>query len=321
MEKVSGVRSVDFKIVAVGNGVVNWNGKTTVAGDNGVELDNHSMPKLRGYSNLSGKVKEDTGYKYKKKASDVDFKENPLYISNNCLRHHVFKDQSHDMHFSKTEGADTLDLLVSVSGLLRGYVVPAKTYKRKSPLLLEDLVDQLGNGNFEQMGNSGARDSNSIFSKTTFGKTEYLGHGSISIEDLQFISLDKKFDRECYQAKTTKEGVEIANRIQSFIGSLNPLLADKVKAEYGQYYRVGSIYKEPECGVLLNEAAISILVDLMLEMIENLSINQAKGWVTVESIKKDYNNSSKMMRIVTSPQNVEEEKTSEYAIYYKKVEA
>lgn len=321
MEKVSGIKSVDFKVVAVGNGVVNWNGKTTVMGNDGMELNNHSMPKLRGYSSKSGRVKEATGYEYKKKADDVDFKENPLYISNNCLRHHLFKDQSHDLHFSKNDGADPLELLVSVSGLLRGYVVPAKTYKRKSPLLLEDFVDQLGNGNFEQMGNSGARDSNSIFSKTTFGKTQYVGHGSISIEDLQFISLDKKFDRECYQAKTPKEGVEIAEKLQNFIGSLNPVLADKVKAEYGQYYRVGSIYKEPECGILLNETAVSILVDLMLEMIENLSINQAKGWMTVESVQKDYNDSSKMMRIVTAPQNVEEEKSSEYAVYYKKVGA
>ncbi len=29
MEKVTGIKSVDFKIVALGHGVVNWNGRAT----------------------------------------------------------------------------------------------------------------------------------------------------------------------------------------------------------------------------------------------------------------------------------------------------
>ena len=98
MAKVTGVKSVDFKITAYGYGVVNWNGPTSLTGDGGTTVDNHSLPKLRGFSNLSGKVKEETGYKYRKEASDINFDETPLYISQNCIRHHLFRDQAYDLH-------------------------------------------------------------------------------------------------------------------------------------------------------------------------------------------------------------------------------
>ena len=316
MNKVVGIKSVDFKVKAIGNGVVNWNGNVTVKGHDGKELNNHMMPKLRGYTNETGKIKEENGYKYKKSASEINFKETPLYISQNCIRHHLFKDQAHDFHFAKKENQQML--LMSISGLLRGYVISENQCKRKSPLLIEDFVDQLGNGNFEQLGNSGTKDSNSIYSKTTFGKTEYLAHGSISIEDLQFISLDKKFDRESIPVKNKKDAEQLATDIEDFIKSLSMNNEDDIKAEYGSYYRVGSIFNEPEEGILLNHGAIKVLVNIMIEMIEELSINQAKGWMRVESIDLDYNNSNKMMRIINSPEETEEYKKEDFAIYYKK---
>ncbi len=200
MEKVTGIKSVDFKITAKGHGVVNWNGPTNLAQENRATVDNHTLPKLRGYSNLSGKVK-DTGYKYRKEPADINFKETPLYIGQNCIRHHLFREQAFDIHYAKKSNLDKV--LASITGLVRGYVVPESQNKRTSALLMEDFVDQLGNGNFEQFGQAGKRDSSSFFSKTTFGDTQYLSYGSISVEQLQFISLDKKFDR---QAMEIKEG-------------------------------------------------------------------------------------------------------------------
>ena len=97
-EKITGIRSVDFKIVAIGHGVVNWNGPTNLQGEDGKTVNNHTLPKLRGYTNLSGRVK-DTGYKYRKEPMDIDFKKNPLYISQNCVRHHIFKAQSFSFHY------------------------------------------------------------------------------------------------------------------------------------------------------------------------------------------------------------------------------
>src|SRR5437899_4426853 len=161
------------------------------------------MTKLRGYTNINGKESE-KGYKLKKDPSDIDFTKTPMYISQNCIRHHLFRDQAFDLHYAKNKNLQ--GVLASITGLIRGYVVPSSQCKRTSPLLLEDFIDQLGNGNFEQMGRSGSKEkskdekgdevaSNSFFSKTTFGETEYIAYGSISVEQLSFISLDKKFDR------------------------------------------------------------------------------------------------------------------------------
>lgn len=56
MAKVTEVKSVDFKITAYGYGVVNWNGPTSLIGDNGKTVDDYALLKLRSFSNLSGKV-------------------------------------------------------------------------------------------------------------------------------------------------------------------------------------------------------------------------------------------------------------------------
>ena len=314
---------MDFKVVALGHGVVNWNGPTTLAGDDGKTVDNHTLPKLRGYSNLTGKIKEETGYKYKKQAADIDFKETPMYISQNCIRHHLFRDQAFDLHYAKDKNLQ--NVLASITGLIRGYVVPSSQCKRTSPLLLEDFVDQLGNGNFEQMGRSGSKEkgkddkgddvaSNSFFSKTTFGETEYLAYGSISIEQLQFISLDKKFDRASMIIKDG-EGEKIAEVVQSFIKSIDPIRNPKAIFNKN-YVRSGTIFEEGEVGILLDNEAIDILIQETLRMIKELSIRQAKGYMYVDSVLVDYNDSHKMMRIKRSESEISETPETNYAVYF-----
>lgn len=323
MQKVTGIKSVDFKIVALGHGVVNWNGPTTLAGDDGKTVDNHTLPKLRGYTNLTGKIKEETGYKYKKQASDIDFKETPMYISQNCIRHHLFRDQAFDLHYAKDKNLQ--DVLASITGLIRGYVVPSSQCKRASPLLLEDFIDQLGNGNFEQMGRSGSKEkgkddkgddiaSNSFFSKTTFGETEYSAYGSISIEQLQFISLDKKFDRASMIIKEG-EGEKVAESVQDYIKSLDP--TRNPKAVFNKnYVRAGTIFEEGEVGILLDNEAIDILIHETIRMISELSIRQAKGYMYVEDVLVDYNDSHKMMRIKRDPNQISETSDNSYAVYF-----
>ncbi|OXX50871.1 type I-Fv CRISPR-associated protein Cas7fv [Vibrio sp. V10_P2A27P122] len=312
MEQVTGIKSVDFKIKALGHGVVNWNGPTTLTGDNGKTVDNHTLPKLRGYTNLTGKVKEETGYKYKKEATDIDFKKTPLYISQNCIRHHLFRDQAFDLHFAAEKNLEMV--LASITGLIRGYVVPSSQCKRTSPLLLEDFIDQLGNGNFEQFGQAGARDSSSFFSKTTFGDTEYVSYGSISIEQLQFISLDKKFDRASMIIKEG-QGEEVAKTVQDFINSLNPSL-NPVAIFQSNYVRKGTIFEEGECGILLNDDAVKILVTETLDRLANLSIRQAKGYMYVDEITVDYNDSHKMMRIKRDESEISNEQHAPFAQYF-----
>ena len=311
MEKVTGIKSVDFKIKALGHGVVNWNGPTTLSSE-GRTVDNHTLPKLRGYTNLTGKVKEETGYQYKKEATDIDFKKTPLYISQNCIRHHLFRDQSFDLHFAAEKSLQLV--LASISGLIRGYVVPASQCKRTSPLLMEDFVDQLGNGNFEQFGQAGERDSSSFFSKTTFGDTEYVSYGSISVEQLQFISLDKKFDRAAMIIKDD-QGDEVALAVQDFIQSLDPKTTPKATF-HTNYVRKGTIFEEGEVGILLNNDAIKVLIEFSLTQISELSIRQAKSYMYVDEILVDYNDSHKMMRIKRDESEISEQATSDFAVYF-----
>ncbi|MDO8453646.1 MAG: type I-Fv CRISPR-associated protein Cas7fv [Sulfurimonas sp.] len=310
-EKITGIKSVDFKIKALGHGVVNWNGPTNLAQENGTTVDNHTLPKLRGYTNLSGRVK-DTGYKYRKEPTDIDFKKTPLYISQNCIRHHLFREQAFDLHYAN--GKNIKNVLASLTGLIRGYVVPSTQNKRTSPLLMEDFVDQLGNGNFEQFGQAGVRDSSSFYSKTTFGDTEYISYGSISIEQLQFISLDKKFDRASMEIKQG-EGEEVAKLVEEYIQSLDSNRT--VKATFHEnYVRNGTIFEEGENGILLNDAAVAVLVDETLNKIRELTIRQAKSYMYIDEIVVDYNNSNKMMRIKSDASSISSNKESSYATYF-----
>jgi hypothetical protein len=311
-EKITGIRSVDFKIVAKGHGVVNWNGPTNLQGEDGKTVDNHTMPKLRGYSNLSGRVK-DTGYKYRKEPTDIDFTKTPLYISQNCVRHHLFKAQAFDLHYADRKNIK--NVLASITGLVRGFVVPATQNKRTSPLLLEDFVDQLGNGNFEQFGQAGERDSSSFYSKTTFGDTEYISYGSISIEQLQFISLDKKFDREAMEIKTG-EGEEVAKLVEGYINSLDTKNRSPKATFHENCVRYGTIFEEGENGIILNDAAVAILIEETLRMINELSIRQAKSYMYVDDVTVDYNDSTQMMRIKKDESSISSEPNSEFAHYF-----
>ena len=311
-EKVTGIKSVDFKIKALGHGVVNWNGPTNLAQEDGRTVDNHTLPKLRGYTNLSGKVK-DTGYKYRKEPTDIDFKKTPLYISQNCVRHHLFREQAYDLHYAKDKNLKKV--VASLTGLIRGYVVPSSQCKRTSPLLIEDFVDQLGNGNFEQFGQAGERDSSSFFSKTTFGDTKYLSYGSISIEQLQFISLDNKFDRAAMVIKKG-EGEEVAELVQDYIKSLNPKLSPEA-VFHENYVRNGTIFEEGENGILLNQDAIQILVSTTIQKIKELSIRQAKSYMYVDEVTIDYNDSNKMMRIKRDESQIEDnQQNKNFAVYF-----
>jgi hypothetical protein len=318
---IPGMMSIDVKISAEGFGVVNWNGSTTLRGTSGKTVDNHTLPKLRGYTPFNGEVNEN-GYKYRKEPMDIDFNLTPLYISQNCLRHHLFRDHAHDLTYATEKNLP--EIIASVIGLLRGFVMAKISCKRTSPVLMEDFVELLCNGNFEQLGQCGSKEktankagkevSNSIFSKTTFGKTEYLGYASISIEELQFISLDPKFDRAA-MIVDEKGGLSIADKIVQFIKTIDDTKNPQA-IFHKNYVRNGTIFNNGEAGILLNQDAISILVEFMLESIKRLTIRQGKGYMTVTDILVDYNNSGKMMRIKKDENLINQEPVGEYAIYY-----
>ena len=329
MEKITGIKSVDFKITALGHGVVNWNGSPnlTILNEGKYKnVNNHSMPKLRAYSNVK-EFNDNGSAKFYRHPEEVDLSKTKLYISQNCIRHHLFRGQHYNLN-SPELVKNTIDLLCSITGLIRGYVIPKNENKRTSPLLLTDFVDQLKNGNFEQMGRSGSKEkktnkagkkdvSNSLFSKLTFGDTKYEAFGSISVEQLQFIPLCADFGRQAMMLNRHKEGDEVALKLTDYLKSLSG--NDDVEVVYHKnYVRRGAIFDEGEQGVLLNDTAIDVLIKETLELIENLSIRQGKGYMYVDEVIADYNDGGarSMMRVKHTPDQIQTTKESKYAVYY-----
>lgn len=334
MKEITGIKSVDFKITALGEGVVNWNGSTELKIlVNGAykKINNHSLPKLRGYTNKIIKENKDgKSYEDVKSPDDIDFKKTPLYISQNCIRHHLFKNEAFNLQ--DPEVAKNMDkLLCSLTGLVRGYVIAKKEYKRTSSLLITDFNEIKGNGNFEQMTRSGSKEkettksgndkSTSMFSKTTFGDTKYIAYASISIEQLQFISLDDQFSRQSMEVNSEEEAKEVASKLSMYLQKLSG--ENEAKAVYHKnYVRKGAIFnndKHGEAGILLNDAAINVVVEQVKSLLANLSIRQAKGYMYVDTIDVDYNNSTSaknMFRIKRNPEKTQEAKNDEYAVYF-----
>lgn len=352
---ISGIGRVDLRIEAEGEGVVNWNGSIKIRnpeekkdGDNKAPqpLSNHKMPKLRGYTNIvegaSADRKKNTDFKY---ADDIDFTKNPLFISDNCIRHALFKDSAADQW--NLDQTNLVYYLASQAGLLRGYVLPNKNSQSSqatSSLSVTPFVDQLGNGYFEQYNRSGELSSNSIFSVTNFGDTQYEGCAEINIEELQFIPLSPKFGRcainiidqdddlePTSKAKKGLSGSEVASGIQNFLENLKVSLKQSVEqaeydqltptATFGKYIRRNTIFKNNgQLGILLNQDAIHLLVLEMINRFKNLSIRRTRGYMQVTKVEMDYNETAKL-RVKTGNDrlNVNPVKEADYAIYYEPV--
>jgi len=321
---LKGIKNVEIKIEATGYGVVNWNGSTPLKGVKGKDVSNHSLPKLRGFYNKTGEVNAAGTFEFKFAPTDIDFKKTPMYIGFNCIRFHLFRDNSYDSHFIK---GNILPFLASLSGLVRGYMVPDSSNKRASCLLIEDFIETTGNGNFEQFTHAGTKEkklnkkgtkevSNALFSKTTFGDTAYVSYGSINLEQLQFISLDHKFDRSCMDvADNEVENVRLT--IENSIKALNdnPDL-NPVATFHKNYVRNGTVYEQGENGILLNDDAMEIIINEIIDDIKTLSFRQAKGYVNVNSVTVDYNDSHKIMRIKHDEGSINEHPSSDFATYF-----
>jgi len=305
--KKFGIKSVDIKIEADGFGIVNWNGSASLFLAGGTEkVDNHILPKVRGL---------DIHRVHNLKQIDDRAR---LYISQNCIRQAIFKDYSYGLKNVTLDNVS--DVLCSILGLVRGYVIAENktSLKRKSSLYITDFVSSEDTKlNYEQFTQAGARDSTSIYSKHTTGKTEYTAHASINIEDLQFLPLEDSLGRSCFrEILSEQEGLELAEKITKslieldFSGEKNPQAVFS-----NNYKRVNSICKVGEAGILLNDDAIDIIVKEIISLIENLSIVRTAGYVRVNKIIVDYN-SGIPLRIKNDIDSIETEKTEKYNVYY-----
>lgn len=286
--KITGVKSVDFKIVAKGEGVVNWNGSFSIfnALANGF-VNNHSLPKLRGIDPMR-----------LKSLNSADLEKAKLFVSQNCIRNTLFRNETNNLQTVDSSNVDRV--ICSILGLVRGYVIADKltklSLKRKSSLLLEDFVDSTNTLRFEQFSNAGERNETSIFSKSSVDSTNYLAYGSISIEDLQFVVLEDSFNRSSYSdVLSIEQGKEVAKNMNAFLESLAVGTNKKPEAVFHHnYVRVGAITNAGEAGLLLNDDAISLVVEEVLDRIKNLYVRQSKGYLAVTELTVDYNDGQAM---------------------------
>ena len=113
----------------------------------------------------------------------------------------------------------------------------------------------------------------------------------------------------------TGEGEKVAEAVQAFIKSIDPS-KNPTATFHANYVRAGTIFEEGEVGILFDNTAIDILVTETIRMVTELSIKQAKGYMYVDSVLVDYNDSHKMMRIKRAESDISEMPNAEYATYF-----
>ena len=309
MAKLAGVKSVDFKVVAEGEGVVNWNGSFSLYNASaGQTVNNHALPKMRGVDPMR-----------LKSLHSSELENAKLFVSQNCVRNALFKNETANLKSVDTSNIDRV--ICSILGLVRGYVIADKvtkrSLKRKSALLLEDFVDSDTILRYEQFSNAGERNETSIFSKSNVDATKYEAFGSISIEDLQFIVLEDSFNRSSYSdVITIDQGLSVEQNMNNFLSTLAVGTNKKPTVVFHKnYVRVGGITNDGEAGLLMNNDAIELVVEEVLNRIKDLFIKQSKGYLAVTSVTVDYND-GQPMRI---KRDLASASTSnkEFALYYK----
>ena len=320
MSSIQGIKSVDFRITATGEGVVNHNGSASVYNPAaGQRVKNHMMPKLRGVDamRLIEQSDPNTSGNNAINLGSPEFSKAALVVSDGCLRHALFKDVSFGVQAITRATAQRA--LASLHGLLRGYLITDNnaSFARKSPLYLTQLHCEKPGLVYNQGSQSGARSETSLHSYFITDKNlEYTGYGSISIEELQFIPLENSLDRSAYSETITHaQGNIIAEMVTAYLQDLSGNLEAKVNF-VPRAIRKHAFANNGEGGLLLNDAAIDVVVSEFLDMLRNLYIRQSKGFVQVLDVAVDYNN-GRPMRILQNTENANSTKGElRYASYY-----
>ena len=328
---MKGIKSIDFLVQAVGEGIVNTNGacKDLLMRHikNGEKVSNHRVPKIR---NLNPITIEN--------ANDFDGN-HEIFVSSNCIRNKIFEE---GQSIGEVNNSNVLNVLTNFLGLGRGYMSPSKdsmSAVRKSPLFITDFVAMTGL-RFEQFSNSKGLDKNKLFSEhRPMGEVHYQAKGSISVEDLRFIPLDGRYTRSAYKSIISEVEMEkirsmMTENLRSLALSLNEMPAEqklklKMESDFdpneinvessNNYVRKlpynASVSDEGEAGLMLNDKAIDVVILEFLRRISNLFITRSRGYLRVNSIAFDYNDGS-AMRIEDNREHACEVREKAYWVYY-----
>ncbi len=298
------VKFVELDIRASGFGCVNTNGninpKTGVEGSN-EGYKNKIYPKSRG---------------------------GQLYISNNSIRGYYFANEARGVMLAGKAGfnnnkGESGELVIGKAdfpkvsqtfagcylGLMRGYMLTQKggeSIKRKSPLMVTDWVNhnKLEPNKNEVMVNhlaltdDGKKDKNSLFYAETWGDTNYKSRSIISIENLQFISLDSRLGQKEVDFGINPKKKDVTEDINNFIDTLinnikiiakkRKMTTEGISATYGTFTKSDVLFQYLEEGILLSNQAIHTLVIETIERFKEFQIVKSSGFVKVDRVGVAY---------------------------------
>ena len=207
-----------------------------------------------------------------------------LKISSDCLRHEIFID---DFEYQTPNLMHHAHILIasiaSPASLIRGYLYTVKdvlNIKRTSALTITDASQTCNAVSMiETFSRSGVKttDDNkadtTFFKKETVGDIEYEALGSIDLKELQFISLDKLFDRLAVES--------------DWFTLYKELLQSKLPSFNGEpkYYQIkNSCVEIPELGVVLsNEDVVKLTKELIARLLK-ISIRRAKAYAKLTEL-------------------------------------
>ena len=321
---ISGIKSVDFLITAIGEGVVNHNGSFTAynpASKDDPWVKNHMFPKMRGLDPMQRIPKGDNTMTFS--LNDPEIANAKLIVSAECIRSQLFKDVSFGLREVTTE--NVVDVLASLHGLVRGYLIAMKkgdSFPRKSCLYVTDFECAKPDLAFNQGSNAKVRNTQSqktsLYSYFKTGKDlHYTGKASLSIEDLQFIPMDNSLGRSAIgQPISIEKGENVAKKITQFLVDIAPSDSAPQARFVKKAVRKGSISKVGEAGIVLNDDAIRIVVAQVRELMESLCVRQGKGYLQVTNVLVDFNNGGRVFRSEADPTLADAQGSAPFAIYY-----
>lgn len=323
---IQGIKNVDFIIHATGEGVVNANGSFAVYNPAaGVVVKNHVFPKLRNMDPMQRMAKQGGDGSMVVNLSDSALGQAQLIVSSECIRAGIFKDVSFGL--SQVTVENVSDVLASLHGLVRGYLITegGRNFARKSPLHVTDFECAKPGLFFNQGSNSKTRgtenESTSIYSyfKTDKG-LKYEGKASLSIEDLQFIPMENSLGRSAFDHQVSiARGQLVAAGISEFLTDIAKPGQTPEARFVKKTQRIGAVVKVGDAGILLNDDALRVVIDQVVELISGLYIRQGKGYLQVTDVLVDYNDSNRAFRCETDPSSAVGVDSIGFAHYYSEV--
>ena len=312
MARIQGIRSVDFDITAVGEGVVHHAGTFPMRSlPAGQVVRNHRLPQLGGVDpyragGSAGSGAVGGGIPY---LDDPRFTASPLVVSAGCVRAALFGDVSRGLAEVTRENAAAV--IASLVGLVRGYLITGpSTVGRTSALSVTDWTCAEPRLAFRYATNRNTRHTErgaTSFRSThaSSGTLVYRGKMSLSIEELQYLPLEHSLGRSVYDDTiTAADGERVAAGVRAYLGELaRDLGLDGLapKASFVRAVRVNAVAQLRDTGVLLDDDALRVLVTEMRRRIETLEIRRATGYLRVtDDVVVDHND-GRLFRCADEP--------------------